>query len=669
MTVNYFYFVPCCQGDTELFFSGSPDSVPNGIYLYEGNCYTVIYEYKTLNEDLSPIDPGALTLMDNCEVEDCKCCNCIRVRCLLFIEAPISVDIVNCNDDNESLIIPINRAWSEKICAKSWELDETRFEIEVFGKCTIDEAPSGCSEHVLTIPIDSSAGVIRYTNCKYIEQTINYPAVFYSPLTFQFCALDSVPIFAPGASSDVVIGNCSPNQTYSCPVNTCFLLTDCEGIEDNIYATYNSIENYIDGDTILKINGYPNTCWNFREISECECAIEVTVISSWQDCEECRKCKGFKLTNCENSTYVKYTTNNLSEYIGKSVEFEDCPGCWTVECMEIAPPADQNLIVSYSFNNCKDCLSTFWKLTPCQGDKEPIFTDTNLLAYVGFIITLDNIPETCWTLEEVRDLEGQTFETVFLNTYYTDCIACIVDVLECQCSTAVNSWPEPTIFQYLSCSGEWLTTAPILPGQTTSKLCVVQWDLDNEAISNIQWYGECIEEINDNSEITWLCPTNIPKLRSVRPGYNTPACSADYFDKVSCKFSEALYKDVLADRYGIVVNCSKEEFEKWEIKKELLDLAAITNPDYDCPAVSGCYDPCGTTTGFVNCLTGACHSYSITYPPNTVDTLTYIDCTTCETTSVDHTISGLEVIYNICIKPGTPIVTIGFIQHTGECEP
>jgi hypothetical protein len=613
MTVNYFYFVPCCQGGTELFFSGSPDSVENGVYLYEGNCYTVVYVYKTLNEDLSPIVPGALTLMDNCEVEDCKCCKCIRVRSL-FSVVPVSVNIVNCNDDDEWLLIPINRVWSEKICAKSWQLDETIFEVEVFDNCTVDEAPSGCSEHVITIPIDSSAGIIRYTNCKNIEHTINYPAVFYSPLTFEFCALDSVPIFAPGASSDVVIGNCSPNQTYSCPINTCFLLIDCEGVEDDIYVTYNSIENYINsGDSILKIDGYPNTCWGFREISECECAIEVTVVSSWVDCEECRKCKGYKLTNCENSTYIKYTTNDLSEYIGKSVEFENCPGCWTVECMEIAPPADQNLIVAFAFDNCEDCLKTFWKLTTCVGDVTPIYTNTDLSPYIGFTITLDNIPGTCWTFEEVRDLEGNAYETVFLNSYYTDCVTCLVDILDCQCSTAVNGSPDPAIFHYLDCNGEVKTTRPILPGQRTTKMCVVGWDPNNEYIVDIEWYGECTEVLPDNTEIvgdnplspsSWLCPIAIVKVRSVRPGYNTPACSADYFDKISCKFSEALYKDVLAERYGINTNCSKAELEKWEVKKELLNLAAITNPDYDCPPVTGCYDPCNVTPGLVqNCVT------------------------------------------------------------------
>lgn len=672
MTVNYFHFLPCCQGGVELFFSGSPDLLPIGVYLYEGNCYTVIYVYKTINQDLPPIVPGALTSVDTCDEVVCDCCNCIRVRAVDINGEGTTVQITDCNEQVQNILVPENRIWSEKICASSWDIDLNVYEVESFGNCSTDDPPEPCSNHRVTIPFPAPAGIITYTDCEGVAQSISYPAIWYSSLTFTFCALDSEPVVVPEGGSDNIIGPCSGVQTYSCPVDTCFLLTDCEGIEEDIYATYASIQNYITGDAILKIDGYPNTCWSFREISECECAIEITVVSSWVDCTECRKCKGFKLTNCENNTYVKYTTNDLSEYIGKSVEFENCSGCWIVECMEIAPPNDQNLIVAYVFDNCQDCLSTFWRLDSCVGDVDPIYTDTDLSAYAGFIITLDNIPDVCWTLEEVRDLEGNDFETVFLNTYYTDCLQCLADILDCQCSSVVNGSPSPAVFSYLDCNGFIATTAPILPGQRTPRMCVVRWDPDNESIVDIEWYGECTEELAEdvNNDSIWTCPTAVIRLRTVRPGYNTLICTSAYFDKVSCKFSEALYKEVLADRYGIVTDCSKKELEKWEIKKELLNLTIITNPDYDCLPVLTCNNVCSTSAAFVNCLTGSCHSYTITYQANApADVITYTDCTTCEITTINHASSDAEIVYNICTAPGTPIVTEGFLEHTGDCEP
>lgn len=597
MTVNYFQFIPCCQGQQILFFAGDPDLIPDGVYEYLGQCYTVTYIYKTSTEVLDTITIDELIFRADCNADECLCCQCIRVRTRDVLPATsLNVGVTDCSGADLLIPVPGDMTWSEKNCARSWVIDTSIFEVEILGDCIDDE----------------------------------------------------------------------------CPAETCFFLEDCEGIQEDIYATYASMSAYVDSGAIIKIDGFPDTCWSYREVDTCECAIEVTVLSTWVDCEDCQRCKGYKLTNCEDDTYIKYTTNDLSDYIGKAVEFENCPGCWFVECMEVAPPNDQDLVVDYSFENCEECLSTFWKLTACIGDRDPIFTDNDLTPYVGFILTLDGIDDTCWTLEEVRDLEGNTFETVFVNTYYATCEECIVDILDCQCSTAVNSWPVAMPIQYLDCNGLWQTTDPILPGARTPRLCVVEWSDIGKIASEIEWYGNCTEvQLDDTTEPnTWNCPVVVPRLRSVRPGYDTPGCPADYFEKVSCKFAEALYKDVLADRYGITTNCSSDEFNKWEIKKELLNLAAITNPDYDCPPIAGCYDACAATAGFENCLTGPCHSYSITYEPNASDdVITYTDCTTCEITTIDHTSTDTETVYYICIAPGTPVVTEGFLEQIGECEP
>jgi hypothetical protein len=82
------------------------------------------------------------------------------------------------------------------------------------------------------------------------------------------------------------------------------------------------------------------------------------------------------------------------------------------------------------------------------------------------------------------------------------------------------------------------------------------------------------------AECLTVKPTTIEevKKRSVSPGYNTPGCLPDYYDKVSCKFSESLYQEVIKKRYGIDF-CCENDTDKWDIKKELLDLAAITDPN------------------------------------------------------------------------------------------
>jgi hypothetical protein len=42
-----------------------------------------------------------------------------------------------------------------------------------------------------------------------------------------------------------------------------------------------------------------------------------------------------------------------------------------------------------------------------------------------------------------------------------------------------------------------------------------------------------------------------------------------------------MYNIVLEKRYGIT-NCCPEEVHKWMVKKELIDLQALKDPDYKC---------------------------------------------------------------------------------------
>lgn len=98
---------------------------------------------------------------------------------------------------------------------------------------------------------------------------------------------------------------------------------------------------------------------------------------------------------------------------------------------------------------------------------------------------------------------------------------------------------------------------------------------DLSVLSIIDYYLDC--------ETCEYIPPVIPeetkvKQRSVKPGYDTPGCPPEYYDKTSCKFGEAQFQEVANKRYGIEFCCDPDQ-QKWEIKKELLDLAAAKDPD------------------------------------------------------------------------------------------
>ena len=98
-----------------------------------------------------------------------------------------------------------------------------------------------------------------------------------------------------------------------------------------------------------------------------------------------------------------------------------------------------------------------------------------------------------------------------------------------------------------------------------------EFDLNNVVI--VDYSTNCIE-----------CLTEKPvteeevKKRTVTPGYNAPGCSPEYYDKVSCKFSEAFYQEVISKRYGISF-CCENDLDKWDVKKELLYLEAKKDPN------------------------------------------------------------------------------------------
>jgi hypothetical protein len=83
--------------------------------------------------------------------------------------------------------------------------------------------------------------------------------------------------------------------------------------------------------------------------------------------------------------------------------------------------------------------------------------------------------------------------------------------------------------------------------------------------------------------------------RSVHPGYNTPACSTEVWDKTKCKWSESLYQQMATNRYGIEFCCDPAD-QKWHIKNELIELAAIYDESvcaYIAPPVV-CENTCAT---------------------------------------------------------------------------
>lgn len=391
------------------------------------------------------------------------------------------------------------------------------------------------------------------------------------------CARDFVfpsNIFQTQGAGDCTSDGNPITPTYSCP--TYYRLINCLDPFDTICVT-NDLGSY-PVNTSLVINGYPNKCWYIDELEDpCAEPVSVTIVETFATCGDCQKKTYYQLSSCDNPSIVIYTEIDFSANIGQVVQVSEYPeDCWTVsEVNSAIDPIPLTLV--NSFPNCVECQKVYYQLEDCLSENPNIITGTDLAAFVGQVITLSYCPGVCWQVSIADTSVGA--DPVSINGAFATCDDCLANLL-CLCSTVTNTSDVAITYEYFDCTLK-AQTIRVDAQATSPKLCVRKWVTTDNAIFNT--YGECVDD---------KCPVILPPKRTVKPGYNTPGCSIDKYEKYMCNFSEAVYMQVMVDKYGIQPCCGDDDY-KWEIKKELIELKAIEDPDYICQYL----DPCGCTTG------------------------------------------------------------------------
>tara|TARA_Y100000592_G_scaffold66138_1_gene102833 strand:+ start:3270 stop:5774 length:2505 start_codon:yes stop_codon:yes gene_type:complete len=327
---------------------------------------------------------------------------------------------------------------------------------------------------------------------------------------------------------------------------------------------------------------------------QCDCAVDVTVIQDYRSCSECIGTIAYKLTNCEKINEVVYTTQDLSAYVGKVIK-DDCD-CWTVEQIDYQPPSTTVINNIIPYTDCTSCLTTYYQLDDCDelSTFPTIITGSDLSAYVGQTVTIEGC-DGCYTVSlYTEDAEPAASQNVTVTASFVDCITC--GTVTPRCSTVFNSDVTDQAFSYIDVNGDTQVTDVIRSGETSLRYCVQRW-IDPKQKGVFNYYGDCTVFEEKGLPKSAFCTQYFPNDRKVKPGYNTPICSAEKYDKITCKFAEIAYKQALELRYGIS-NCCPEEDEKWLIKKELIELQALTDPDYICDIINDC---CNTTDGSSSC--------------------------------------------------------------------
>ena len=394
---------------------------------------------------------------------------------------------------------------------------------------------------------------------------------------------------SPGLNLTITsFGDCVNGQ---CP-SECFELVDCDGLLDSIFSTAESLSPYATLGQIVQIEGYTN-CWRVTTAESCDCAINVVVTQVYNTCEECNPDPNYKLANCDDLNTIIYTSSDLSENVGQVVKLgDDCPGCWIVYQVNGDIPSDAPITITESFDDCEACKAIYYVLSDCAEIENNIITSTDLSDYVGQRITLEWCPTTCWTVA-VSQTSLNSGVLGNIAQEFDTCLDCLTS-FPCVCSRIKNHDTVAHNYDYLDCDGE-VQTITLTSGQRSERICMAHW-LSSYPTDYVEYFGNCTDG---------ECPPQIYPKRNVKPGYSTPVCSTEKYEKITCKSAEILYKQVMTLRYGIT-NCCPEEDDKWLVKKQLIDLVALKDPDYECVLHScGCNQPtcgcgCNTTTNTCN---------------------------------------------------------------------
>lgn len=319
----------------------------------------------------------------------------------------------------------------------------------------------------------------------------------------------------------------------------CFRLTNCDG--DVVYSERLDLFGFVGQYITASIQ--PETIWLVELLAE----------------QGCVPAGGGSFTPIVNLADVEL---NLST---------PCP---TVPPENICADAITNVSITETFSSCNDCLQNCYKLTDCLTGEVLYFQGIYLSAYIGKVIKFNRVfPDgytrlSCFLVEQdecFEDLVEFPFEVLDCFTECEDCLP------KCICSSVVNSGTVSKRLAYTDCEGNRTFTAEFVPaGKRSKKYCVLSWD-DADAFDELQ-FGNCEDG---------QCPVTPQPKKFVAPGYDTPTCTPEQYEKILCNHSEQAYKQVLTDRYGIS-NCCPEDAIKWEVKYELIKLEALEDPFIEC---------------------------------------------------------------------------------------
>jgi len=424
------------------------------------------------------------------------------------------------------------------------------------------------------------------------------------------------------------------------------------------------------------------TCPDGSELDFCNGVPQCSIISKVDQLSCC-----YLIDACDNEEppfLIQLDPTETTELvIGNIYSFADrgeiLRGCYKVLQQD---PCDSPVVTlvtvseDYGSDSCEVCVPCY-ELTDCANpentliikwDKDIDPLDPNQ-TYI-----FDFAPNTCWTPElQFSPCEGTLYTAENITDTYVSCEECnkvCYRITDCTDPERVY-YTEEDYSAYVGSVIQYSVDDVIYCASVDTYICRTQtYDL----------FPYTVEDCFKTCEACYPPPPEPApvfevKSRTVKPGYDTPACTPAYWDKVKCRFSEIMFQQMATDRYGIEFCCEDDKI-KWEVKNELLNLAAINDPDI-------CNETCDqsqteVTAGEPQCLPNGFYTVdlTVTYPEDITTGQLIVNGQSFDITGTPQVVT-LELLAN-----GAPVdVSISFTDSDlteefpalftapEECEP
>lgn len=199
-------------------------------------------------------------------------------------------------------------------------------------------------------------------------------------------------------------------------------------------------------------------------------------------------------------------------------------------------------------------------------------------------------PEGCYciTVEQVLPIIATEFTGLFEPTEFECCEDCL---RVCYLLTSCSAGIDPVVV----CNDLADYIGLVIKIESCGDICW-QVEVSSTCDSDLKFSGAITTYSNCVDCLPPVPPTPPPfdlHLRKIKPGYDSPnSCvTLEYLEKVNCTFAEQVYNAMLIPRYGITV-CCDEDIDKWDIKKQLLDLTLLKDPGLCKSTLCDCPPPC-----------------------------------------------------------------------------